>query len=43
MGIIDFSMLNPQELSDHDEVVAEQFEARRKADIDSAVLVGSLN
>ncbi len=40
MGVIDFSMLNPEEMSSHDEVVAEEYDARR-AGIDELVSVGA--
>jgi hypothetical protein len=41
MGIMDFAMLNPQDLSDNDEVVAEEFDARRKAELDATIAVGA--
>ena len=43
MGIIDFAYLDPQAMSDADEVVAQQFDAQRQADIQEAILVGANN
>ncbi len=40
MGVIDFSMLNPQEMSDNDETVAEQYDAQRQQ-VDSLIAVGA--
>lgn len=41
MGIMDFAMLNPEDLSYNDEVVAEEFDARRKAELESTIAVGA--
>lgn len=42
MGIIDFAMLNPEDLSSYDEQVAEQFDARRQ-EVENTIQVGVLN
>jgi hypothetical protein len=41
MGILDFAMINPEDLSNHDEQIALEFDERRKAEVAEAVALGA--